>query len=119
MVEARERSPFVEVPEPETGVQIPEVSPSADERGGGGPSLMATEPELKTSVAQMVAPDRIVVLPEADPSGDEVPDTSSSFDSLEQQLAEFRALFPQNGNEDDSGSEPDTEPQSDRWTDAG
>ena len=73
LVEAPERSSVVDVPDPETGVQIPDVSPTGDERGGGGPSLSSTEPQLKAAVAQMVAPERIVALPEAEPSAPGVP----------------------------------------------
>jgi capsular exopolysaccharide synthesis family protein len=109
-----EGSPVVEVPEPQRGVQIPDVSPTADERGGGGPSLSATEPERNGSpVAQMVAPEPIVVLPEADRSADE--ETLSSFESLEQQLADFRDLL--GAPEIEGGA--DTSPQPDRWTDVG
>ena len=133
VIEEPEGPPVVEVPEPETGVQIPDVSPTGDERGEGGLSLSATEPELKASVAQMVTPERIVVLPEADLSADEgveplhpepdapaspdrgkssgLPDTISSFESLEQQLAEFRALLGE--------PETKTQPHPDRWTDVG
>ena len=106
---------MVEVPEPNRGVQIPDVSSTADERGGGGgPSLSATESEhIGSPVGQMVAPERIVVLPEADPSADE--DALSSFESLGKQLAEFRALL--RGPEIDGDASGVIPP--DRWTDVG
>lgn len=119
VIEKREGSTVVEVPEPRTGVQIPDVSPTGDERGGGGPSLSATESELKASIAQMVAPERIVVLPEADPSADETPETPSSFESLERQLAQFRALLRDSDAEADPDPASETEPNHDRWTDVG
>jgi len=117
----KEDPAFVDVPEPERGVQIPDVSPAADERGGGGPSLSASEPQLKASVAQMVSPERLVVLPEADRSSSDVTvtDTARSFESVYQQLEEFRAFLLGSENDTDLESSAEAEQGSEKWPDVG
>jgi capsular exopolysaccharide synthesis family protein len=82
--------PPLPMPEPVRELQVPDVDPAGDERGGGGPSLSAIDPGSKGgSAATLIAPERLVVIPE--PSLE--PRTETGTDRLDAQLAELRAFL--------------------------